>query len=83
MATKKAQSVVGIIGETVGDFVDAASVAATGSQVGVLELAAEEEMSSTRAKRKRQAKPVRKKKKFEMKTKKKTRKKRSVKRSHR
>lgn len=44
MAKKKANSVVGMVGEAVSDVVDAASVAATGSQLGVLELAAEEEM---------------------------------------
>jgi hypothetical protein len=70
MAKKKAHSIVGMIGETVGDFVDAASVAATGSQVGVLELAAEEEMNPAPAKKKRQPKSARKKKKPKMKTKK-------------
>jgi len=44
MAKKKSRSIVGLIGEAVSDVVDAASVAATGSQLGVLELAAEEEM---------------------------------------
>jgi hypothetical protein len=36
MAKKKPHSIVGIIGETVSDVVDAATVAATGSQLGVL-----------------------------------------------
>jgi hypothetical protein len=49
MAKKKSHSVVGMIGEAVSDVVDATSVAATGSQLGVLELAAEEEISQTRA----------------------------------
>jgi hypothetical protein len=49
MAKKKPHSIVGMIGEAVGDVVDVASVAATGSQLGVLELAAEEEISQTRA----------------------------------
>ena len=83
MAKKKPHSVVGMIGEAVGDVVDAASVAATGSQLGVLELAAEEEMSPTPAKRKRKAKVARKKKKVVMKSKKKTKKNRGVKRPHR
>ena len=63
MAKKKSRSVVGMIGEAVKDVVDAASVAATGSQLGVLELAAEEEMEPTPAKRKQKAKVARKKKK--------------------
>lgn len=83
MAKKKAPSVVGMIGEAVSDIVDAASVAATGSQVGVLELAAEEEISPTPANRKRKAKVARKKKKVVMKSKKKTKKSRSLKRPRR
>jgi hypothetical protein len=83
MAKKKPHSIVGMIGEAVGDVVDAASVAATGSQLGVLELAAEEEMSPTPAKRKRKAKAARKTKKVAMKNKKKTKKVRGVKRQHR
>ena len=83
MAKKKPHSVVEMIGEAVSDVVDAASVAATGSQLGVLELAAEEELSPTPAKRKRKAKRARKKKKVAMKSRKKTKKKRGVKRRHR
>ena len=83
MAKKKPHSIVGMIGEAVGGVVDAASVAATGSQLGVLELAAEEEMSPTPAKRKRKAKATRKTKKVVMKNKKKTKKVRGVKRPHR
>ena len=83
MAKKKPHSIVGMIGKAVGDVVDAASVAATGSQLGVLELAAEEEMSPTQAKRKRKAKAARKTKKVAMKNKKKTKKVRGVKRQHR
>ena len=82
MAKKKPHSIVGMLGEAVGDVVDAASVAATGSQLGVLELAAEEEMSPTPAKRKRKAKAARKTKKVVMKNKKKTKKVRGVKRPH-
>jgi hypothetical protein len=83
MAKKKPRSVVGMIGETVSDVVDAASVAATGSQLGVLELAAEEELNPTPAKRKRKAKVARKKKTVVMKSKKKTKKSRGVKRPRR
>jgi hypothetical protein len=83
MAKKKPHSVVGMIGEAVSDVVDATSVAATGSQLGVLELAAEEEMSPTPAKRKRKAKVTRGKNKVAMKSKKKTKKNRGVKRPHR
>ena len=83
MAKKKPHSVVEMIGEAVGDVVDAASVAATGSQLGVLELAAEEEISPPPAKRKRKVKVARKTKKIIMKTKKKTKKVRGVKRPHR
>ena len=81
MAKKKPHSVVGMIGEAVTDVADAASVAATGSQLGVLELAAEEEISPTPVKRKRKAKAARKKKKAAMKSKKRAKRKRGVKRS--
>jgi hypothetical protein len=83
MAKKKPHSIVGMIGEAVSDVVDAATVAATGSQLGVLELAAEDEMSPTAAKRKRRVKAARKKKKTGVKSKKKTKTKRSVKRLRR
>ena len=83
MAKKKTHSVVGMMGEAVSDIVDAASVAATGSQLGVLELAAEEEMNSTPTKRKRKAKVARKKTKIATKSKKKTKKGRGVKRPRR
>ncbi len=83
MAKKKPHSVVGMIGEAVSDIVDAASVASTGSQLGVLELAVEEEMRPAQTKKKRKAKVSRKKKKVVMKSKKKAKKKRGVKRPHR
>lgn len=91
MATKKPRSVIGLIGEAMSDVVDAASVAATGSQLGVLELAAEAEMRPTPATRKRKTKKRKAKaagKKSKKKTKKakkakKTKKKRSVKRARR
>lgn len=75
MAKKKPHSVGEIISEAVSDVIDAASVAATGSQLGVLELAAEEEMNPAPARRKRKAKATRKKKKVAMKSKKKAKKK--------
>jgi hypothetical protein len=83
MAKKKAPSALGMIGEAVSDIVDAASVAATGSQLGVLELAAEEKMKPTSAKRQRKAKVVRKKKKVAPKSKRKTKKGRSARRPRR
>ena len=80
MAKKKPLSVAGMIGEAISDVVDAASVAATGSQLGVLELAAEEEMRPTA---KRKAKATGKRKKAVVKSKKNKEKKRSAKRSRR
>lgn len=80
MAKKTAHSVVGAIGEAVSNVVDAVSVAATGSQLGVLELAAEEELSPTPPKRKRKAKAARKKRKVAKKSKQKAKKSRKVKR---
>jgi hypothetical protein len=70
---------VGIIDEAVSDVVDVATVAATGSQLGVLELAAEDELSPTSIKRRRKANAARMKTKIVVKSKKKTKKKRSVK----
>lgn len=83
MAKKKSRSVVDMIGEAVTDVVDAASVAATGSQLGVLELAAEDEIKPTPAKRKRKAKVTRKKKKATVKFKKKAKRPVGVKRARR
>ena len=62
MAKKKRASIVGILGEAVSDVANAASVAATGSEIGVLELAAEDEFKLTRAKRTRKTKQSPKKK---------------------
>ena len=78
MAKKRTPSIIGAMGEAVGDIVDAASVAATGSQLGVLELAAEDELTPAPAKRKRKAKPAR--KKAAAKSKKKTSRKKAKKR---
>lgn len=83
MAKKKSRSVVNMIGEAVSDVVDAASVAATGSQLGVLELAAEDEIKPTPAKRRRKAKITRKKKKATVKVKKKTKRRLGAKRARR
>ncbi len=71
MAKKKSHGLLESIGEAFSDVVDAGSVAATGSQLGVLELAAEEEISPAPAKRKKKAKAARKKKKAVAKSKKK------------
>jgi len=62
MAKKKRASIVGMVGEAVSDVANAASVAATGSELGVLELAAEDEFKLTGAKRKRKPKRTPKKK---------------------
>lgn len=83
MAKKKSPSIIGAMGEAVRDIVDAASVAATGSQLGVLELAAEDELKPAPAKRRRKAKVARNKKKTAAKSKKKTKKRRGVKRPRR
>lgn len=83
MAKKKAPSIIGAMGEAVSDIVDAASVAATGSQLGVLELAAEDELKPTPAKGKRKAKTARNKAKTAAKSKKKTKKRTGAKRPRR
>ena len=44
MAKKKRTSLAGRVGHTISDLANAASVAATGSELGVLELAAEDEL---------------------------------------
>ena len=62
MAKRKRASIAGMLGEAVSDVANAASVAATGSELGVLELAAEDEFKLTRAKRKRKPKRTSKKK---------------------
>jgi hypothetical protein len=72
MAKKKSHGILESIGDAVSNLVDAGSVAATGSQLGVLELAAEEEIAPTPARRKKKkAKAARKKKKAVAKSKKK------------
>jgi hypothetical protein len=44
MAKKKRESFASRLGHTVSDMANAASVAATGSEIGVLELAVEDEL---------------------------------------
>ena len=80
MAKKKRASIAVALGEAVSDVANAVSVAATGSELGVLELAAEDELRSTRVKRRRRAKPVRKKMAAATKSKKPIKKKRARKR---
>ena len=67
---KKSRGIFGPIGDAVSNVVDAGSVAATGSQLGLLELAAEDEIRRAPPKRKKKAK-VAKKKKVAVKSKKK------------
>ena len=62
MAKKKNISIVDRLEHAVGDIADAVSVAATGSQVGVLELAAEDELRIQPPKRPRKKKAAVKKK---------------------
>ncbi|MCX7310087.1 MAG: hypothetical protein NTZ72_19945 [Afipia sp.] len=56
MARKQRPSIVGRLGHAFGDIADAVSVAATGSQLGVLELAAEDELNESRARPARKTK---------------------------
>jgi hypothetical protein len=62
MAEKKRASIAGMLGEAVSDVANAASVAATGSEIGMLELAVEDEFKPTRTKRTRKVKAIPKKK---------------------
>jgi hypothetical protein len=55
---KKHTSIAGILAEAVSDVANATSVAATGSEIGVLELAAEDELKPTQTKRARRVKAV-------------------------
>lgn len=55
---KKRATIAGILAEAVSDVANAASVAATGSEMGVLELAAEDELKPTQTKRSRKVKVV-------------------------
>ena len=62
MARKQRPSIIGRLSYAFGDIADAVSVAATGSQLGVLELAAEDELNAAAAKpaRKKKAAPKKK-----------------------
>jgi hypothetical protein len=62
MAKKKRVSLGERLGQMVRDIANAASVAATGSEIGVLELAAEDELDASAAKPSRKAKATPKKK---------------------
>jgi len=62
MAKKKRVSIVGMLEEAVGDIANAASVAATGSEIGVLELAVKDELKPARKKSAPKAKTKSKKK---------------------
>ena len=53
MAKKKRASIARVLVEAVSDIANAASVAATGSEIGVLELAAEDELKPPQTKRAR------------------------------
>jgi hypothetical protein len=55
---KRRTSIAGVLAEAVSDVANAASVAATGSEIGVLELAAEDELKPTQTKRARKVKAV-------------------------
>ena len=58
MPKKKRLSFTQRLGHTMSDVANAASVAATGSEIGVLELAAEDEINPAPVKRARKAKVV-------------------------
>ncbi|HET7680079.1 MAG TPA: hypothetical protein VFK79_08115 [Xanthobacteraceae bacterium] len=84
MAKKKPVSIAERLGQAVSNVVNAASVAATGSEVGVLELAAEDELGRRPVKRPRKVKTAPKKKRtMAKKSSKSTTKKRAVKRRQR
>ena len=80
MAKKKRASIAAVLVEAVSDVANAASVAATGSEIGVLELAAEDELKPTQTKRARKMKAVPKKKTAARKSRKPIKKKRTGKR---
>jgi hypothetical protein len=62
VAKKKPISFAERLGQTVSNVANAATVAATGSEIGVLELAAEDELGARPIKRRRKAKTAPKKK---------------------
>jgi hypothetical protein len=79
MAKKKRVSIAERLEETVSDMANAVSVAATGSEIGLLELAAEDELGRRPAK-KRKMKPAKKSKVVAKKPSKPVKRKRTVKR---
>ena len=83
MARKKHPSITETLGEAVSDVANAASVAATGSEIGMLELAAEDELKATRPKRPRKVKTAPKKKGAAKRSRKPTKSKRAGKRHQR
>ena len=80
MAKKKRASIAGVLVEAVSDIANAASVAATGSEIGVLELAAEDKLKPTQTKHSRKVKAVPKKRVAAKKARKSIKKKRTGKR---
>ena len=83
MAKKKRGSISSGLVQTVSDMANAASVAATGSEIGVLELAAEDKLNVRPTKRPRKVKAALKKKTVAKKSGKPIKKKRTVKRRKR
>ena len=55
---KKRNSIAEVLAEAVSNVANAASVAATGSEISVLELAAEDELKPTQTKRARRVKAI-------------------------
>ncbi len=58
MAKRKRATIAGGLAEAVSDVANAASVAATGSEIGVLELAVVDELKPAQIKRARKVKAV-------------------------
>jgi hypothetical protein len=83
MTKKKRVSFAGRLGQTVSDMANAVSVAATGSEIGVLELAAEDELNMRPAKLSRKVKAAPRKKTVARKSSRPIKKKRTVKRRKR
>jgi hypothetical protein len=69
MARKKPVSVVGALEHAISDVANAVTVAATGSEIGVLELAAEDELKASRKRPARRARSKTRKKRADQKRK--------------
>jgi hypothetical protein len=80
LARKQQPTIAQTLGEAVSDVANAASVAATGSEIGILELAAEDEFEPARTKRSRKMKAAPKKKSAAKRPSKRMKKKRTAKR---